>query len=87
LHRHPKISIFAVKPLSFDQSLTRFAALILVAAAGARCNDGCSFFSDDVFWQGKDAGGGLGVKLQQVWVTRFLHLWRFVHERERSAPV
>jgi len=34
----------------------RFAAPILVVAEGARCNDGRSFFSSDVFWQGKDAG-------------------------------
>ena len=33
-----------------------FAAPILVVAAGARCNDDRSFFSGDVFWQGKDAG-------------------------------
>jgi len=30
LQRHPKISIFAVKPLSFDQSLTRFKHLTRV---------------------------------------------------------
>jgi len=51
-----------------------FAAPILVVVASARCNDGCSLFSGDVFRQDDES------KVQLLFV-----IWRCINEDDASS--